>query len=158
MTCRDAMSAYFRIANIGFKGHMTSLKQNIKITSHDGSLSSGSDNEPQKGLGKWKRSSDEGIGRLDEVIGTMQACHARSAQIQEEWLTPDRAKEACEVADHEMWKAEHKRCVAKETTQQWADAWLLYENWAESSVPLLRAKAKNLGQELAPLEGIKIEV
>jgi len=107
-------------------------------------------------LGKRKRSSDEGVGRLDEVIGTMQACHARSAQIKE-WLTLDRAKEAHEAADHEMQKAEHERRVAKETAQQWADAWLLYEKWAESSVPLLRAKAKNLGRELATLEGIKIE-
>ena len=107
-------------------------------------------------MGKRKRSSDEGVGRLDEVIGTMQACHARSAQIQEEWLTPDRAKEAHEAANHEMRKAEHERCVAKETGQQRADAWLLYEKWAELSVPLLRAKAKNLGWELAALEGIEI--
>ena len=47
--------------------------------------------------------------------------------------------------------------MAKEIAEQWADAWLLYEKWAELSVPLLRAKVKNLGQELVALEGIEID-
>jgi len=85
MTCRDAMSAYFRIANIGFKGHMTSwchskyqnyltwwlsLKWQWQCTS-------------RTGLGKWKRSFRWGCWQAGWVISTMQAHHARSAQIQE---------------------------------------------------------------------------
>jgi len=43
-----------------------------------------------------------------------------------------------------------------DTDHDRAEAWVQYEKWAESTNPLLRAKAERLGQELEALEGIHV--
>jgi len=50
----------------------------------------------------------------------------------------------------------YERQLAMDTARDRADAWVKYEKWAESTNPLLRAKAERLGQELAVLEGIHV--
>ena len=57
----------------------------------------------------------------------------------------------------ELWEVESYECQkVKDLAEEQAEEWLCYEKWADSSNPLLRAKAEMLGHKLAAAEGIEI--
>ena len=55
-----------------------------------------------------------------------------------------KVKEKCDVAKKEHEIALYERPLAMDTACDCADAWVQYEKWAESTNPLLRAKAERL--------------
>jgi len=112
--------------------------------------------EEPNGCKRKRGLQDDGWHILDEALTSLSDHHTCAVQMEVKQLILAKAKEKHEVAKEQHQIALYERQLAMDTARDRADAWVKYEKWAESTNPLLRAKAERLGQELAALEGIHV--
>ena len=90
------------VAHAIHRGHdHPDVIQAIKLTSHDNISNPSSETEPPSQLDKWHRSShDDGLGLLGDAIGSIRERHEHATKVEEAHLALAKAKEECELADH----------------------------------------------------------